>query len=123
VDLAFQSDGKTRFPTKHHGEVTLSKKKWELICCEPERFYYKFNADKISTTLINPDSIRYHKVIPDQVIYYKRFEKFYVSDKSEGPLPCKFWSVVIDTTTQRICTMYPTPKPKPGKEYQPEGRP
>ena len=30
----------------------------------------------------------------------------------------KYWAVVIDVTTNRICTVYPTPKPKIGKEYK-----
>lgn len=119
-DISFGPSGKITFPTKYHGEVTLSKAKWDQICAQPERYYYRHNGDKIPTTLIAPDHCRYHKSIGSQYIYYKKFESFKLAERIEGPLPCKYFAVVIDTATQRICTVYPTDKPKPGtKEYKP----
>jgi hypothetical protein len=41
-DIVFGKDGKASFPTKYHGEVTLSKVKWEIICGQKERHYYTF---------------------------------------------------------------------------------
>jgi hypothetical protein len=94
--------------------VTLSQAKWNTICSQPERYYYRHNGEKVSTTLIAPDYVRHHKTISTQFLYYKKFE--------DGPLPCNYFVVVIDTATQRICTVYPTEKPRPGtKEYKPEG--
>jgi hypothetical protein len=72
-DIEFGKDGKCVFPTKYHGEVTLSKTKWDIICSEPERHYYRFNGEKIATTLINPDIVRHHKAERNQVLYYKKF--------------------------------------------------
>jgi len=122
ADISFRPDGKATFPTKHHGEVTLSREKWDTICDQPERFYYRLNGEKISTTLVTPDFVRHHKDNTTQFIYYKAFEKFTIVEGVEGPVPCKFMSVVIDTATQRVCTVYPTDKPKSGsKEVKPVG--
>jgi hypothetical protein len=30
----------------------------------------------------------------------------------------KYWAVVIDSGTKRVCTVYPTPKPRMGKEFK-----
>ena len=122
ADISFDPNGRATFPTKHHGEVFLSQKKWDEICAEPERFFYRFNGEKVPTTLINPDFVRQHGKIPSQFIYYKRFDKFKVAENVEGPMPCKLMAVVIDIATQRVCTVYPTDKPKPGgREFKPEG--
>ena len=63
-----------------HGEVTLSKGKWEIICSAPERAYYRFNGEKIATTLINPDSVRCHRYEKNQFFYYKRFLKLMINE-------------------------------------------
>jgi len=120
-DISFGSDGKVTFPTKYHGEVTLSKDKWETICNCPERYYYRLNGEKIPTTLVTPDHVRHHKDIETQFFYYKKFEKFTIVENVEGPAPFRFMAVIIDTATQRICTVYPVDKPKSGKEYKLEG--
>ena len=60
-EIEFTDAGKCVFLTKYHGIVTLSQAKWEIICGEPERRYYRFNGEKIATTLINPDIVRYHR--------------------------------------------------------------
>lgn len=121
ADITFGSNGLALFSTKYHGEVTLSKWKWDQICKEPERFYYKYNWEKVPTTLVAPDYVRHHKIISTQFMYYKKFDTFMVTDKVEGPLPCKFMAVVVDTATQCVCTVYPTDRPKLGKEYKGEG--
>jgi len=117
-DISFDSHGKTIFPTKHHGDVSLSKAKWEIICAEPERFYYRYNIGKIATTLINPDHVRHHKVQDGQFIYYKKFDTFNLAKNVEGPVSCKYFAIVIDQKTGRICTIYPVLKPKSGMEYK-----
>ena len=76
-DIEFGDDGKCLFPTKYHGGVTLSKAKWEIICGEPERDYYRFNGEKIATTLINPDSVRHHRHEKNQFFYYKKFRRIF----------------------------------------------
>lgn len=120
-DISFGSDGKVTFPTKYHGEVTLSKDKWDTICNRPERYYYRLNGEKIPTTLVTPDLVRHHRDIETQFFYYKKFDKFTIVENVEGPVPFKFMTVIIDTATQRICTIYPVEKPKSGKEYKPKG--
>ncbi len=121
-DISFGPKGTASFPTKHHGDVTLSQAKWNTICSQPERYYYRHNGEKVSTTLIAPDYVRHHKTISTQFLYYKKFESFMILPGVDGPLPCNYFVVVIDTATQRICTVYPTEKPRPGtKEYKPEG--
>jgi hypothetical protein len=120
-DIAFDSSGQTRFPTKHHGEVTLSKQKWEKICSEQERWYYRFNGEKIGTTLVNPDYVRHHKHISTQFLYYKAFQILNLSESSSVQAARNFpsyFAVIIDTATMRVCTVYPVLKPKPGKEYK-----
>jgi hypothetical protein len=122
ADISFRPNGKAEFPTKYHGEVSLSQKKWDEICREPERFYYRLNGEKVPTTLVAPDFVRQHGRIATQFIYYKRFDSFKIMEGVEAPLPCKLMAVVIDTTTGRVCTVYPTDRHKPGsKEYKPEG--
>jgi len=119
--ITFGKDGKACFPTKYHGQVTLSKGKWETICAEPERSYYRFNGEKIATTLINPDSVKYHRFNPNQFFYYKRFLKMNMSETVEsGPFWGVYFAVIIDESTARICTVYPVSKPKPGKEFRPK---
>ncbi|MBI3332560.1 MAG: hypothetical protein HYZ93_00515 [Candidatus Omnitrophica bacterium] len=117
-DISFGSDGRAVFPTKYHGEVTLSKGKWDMICSQPERFYYKLNGEKVATTLVNPDYVRHHRKEENQVIYYKEFDTCRITDKVESPVRFKFWSVIVDTVSKKVCTIYPTDKPKPGKEYK-----
>jgi hypothetical protein len=58
-DFDFRNNIRITLPTKYHGIVSLSRAKWQEICQEPERFYYKDNAEKVSTTLINPDYVRH----------------------------------------------------------------
>lgn len=121
-DISFRSDGEVIFPTKHHGEVTLSRRKWDEICKEPERFFYRYNGEKIATTLVAPDFVIKHGRIESQFIYYKRFDKFKILEGVESSMPCKFMAVVIDAATQRVCTVYPTDRVKTGtREYKPEG--
>ena len=119
-DIVFV-DGKSNFATKHHGNVTLSKSKWETICREPERRYYAFNGEKVATTLINPDQVRHHKIEKNQFLYYKKFSTMLLAEQGGesrfGPI---FFTVVIDTVTKKICTVYPTAEPKPGKAFVPQ---
>ncbi len=119
-DLTFNQDKRAVFPAKYHGEVSISKEKWDEICQEPERFYYRENAEKIATTLINPDTVRYSKNHNNQFIYYKMFGYIKIGNR-EVESKVKHWAVIIDITTSKICTVYPTPKPKTGKEYKGEG--
>lgn len=119
-DIIFGKDGKVTFPTKYHGEVTLSKGKWETICSEPERAYYRFNGEKVATTLINPDSVRHHRHEQNQYFYYKRFLRLNITEIVEaGPFFGVYFAVVIDSGTSRVCTVYPVEQPKPGKEFKP----
>ena len=118
ADIAFGPGARARFPTKYHGEITLSKAKWGIICGQPERFYYRLNGEKVATTLINPDFVRHHRTQAHQAFYYKSFDTCKISDTLEAPVRCKFWAVIIDTLTQRVCTVYPTDKPKPGREFK-----
>ena len=115
-DLVFGENNRAYFPTKYHGEVSISKAKWDEICQEPERFYYKENAEKIATTLINPEHVRLSENYPDQFMYYKKFEMIRIGGK-EVVSRAPYWAIVIDTLTRKICTLYPTLKIKHGKEY------
>jgi hypothetical protein len=119
ADISFGTNGRIKFPTKYHGQISFSKAKWDDICSRPERFFYRYNGDKVATTLVNPDLVRHHKKFANQFIYYKQFKSFKIAENVEGPMPCKHMAVVIDTHTKRICTVYPTDKPKLGKEYKP----
>ena len=116
-DLNFGTDKRAHFPTKYHGNVSLSKEKWDEVCQETERFYYKNNAEKIPTTLINPETVRHSKHGGNKFIYYKRFETIMIGNK-EVEAKIKYWAVVIDSDTKRVCTVYPTPKPRIGMEFK-----
>lgn len=116
--ITFASNGRVQLSTKHHGDVTLSKVKWDIICAQPERFFYRFNSEKVPTVLINPDLVKCHRTEPRQVIYYKSFDTCKINDTTEITVRCKWWAVIVDTKTKRVCTIYPTDKPKPGKEFK-----
>lgn len=122
-DIVFDPTGYARFATRHHGEVTLSKTKWDKVCAEPERTYYRFNGDKIGTTLINPDAVRLSALYQNQFNYYKRFHNVHLSEQVEVPtvpggFPFPFFCVIIDASTKRVCTTYPVAVPKPGKNLR-----
>jgi hypothetical protein len=120
-DIEFRDDGKCVFPSKYHGELTLSKAKWDTICNEPERRYYRFNGEKVATTLINPDYVRCHRSEQNQFFYYKKFMRIYTDTGVEIPWPNGiYFAVVIDEITCRICTVYPVENPKPGKLFKPK---
>ena len=87
ADIPFGDDGKVIFPTKYHGEVSLSQGKWNQICSQPERLFYRKNGEKVATTLVAPDMVRHHKVIASQLIYYKRFDSFVIGDSMVVGLP------------------------------------
>lgn len=119
-DLIFGEEDLARFPTKYHGEITLSKAKWATICSQPERSYYKFNGQKIATTLINPDEVRRHRFEPRQFLYYKRFSTLKLEEAVEKHFPSGiYFCVVVDESTSKICTVYPVEEPKPGKQFRP----
>ena len=119
-DIVFDKNNRANFPTRYHGDVSISKAKWDEICQEPERFYYKENAEKISTALVNPEYVRHSRTRDNQFIYYKKFDTIKIGNR-EISAHVKYWAVVIDVGTQRVCTVYPTVKPKTGKEYKGEG--
>ena len=116
-DLTFDRKNRADFPTRYHGQVSISKEKWDEICQEPERFYYRENAEKLATTLINPDYVRHHRIYDNQLIYYKKFDVIKIGGK-ETEARINYWAVVIDIATKRICTVFPTQKPKKGREYK-----
>lgn len=119
-DISFGPSGKAVFPTKHHGDVTLSQGKWRTISSEPERQYYRFNGEKVATTLINPDYVRHHKSEPSQFFYYKKYQTIRISDSVEvSPGNGVYFAVIVDSATKRVCTVYPVAKPKTGKEFKP----
>jgi hypothetical protein len=119
-EIVFGRDGKAVFPTKYHGEVTLSEAKWNLICSAPERHYYRLNGEKIATTLINPESVRIHRHNNEQFFYYKNFAYLILHNDVAVKLNREvYFAVIIDTSTRRICTVYPVERPKPGKLFVP----
>ncbi len=120
--LTFGSNGLVHLPTKYNGEVTLSKHKWETICCQPERTWYKFNCEKVATTLVAPDEVRHHTREPNQLFYYKQFSQYRFDERITVPAAKHFcyFAVVIDTSTGKVCTVFPLDRPKKGKEYKGE---
>ena len=119
-DISFGPDGRAVFPTKYHGDFILSKKVWDEKCAYPERSYFRHNGEKVGTTLINPDYVHISSTRPNQLKYYKAFDKFMLSDKITLPTTKhnKMWAVIIDENTRFVCTIYPTEKPRSGKEYE-----
>ena len=120
-DISFDASGSARFTTRHHGDVSLSKVKWDKVCSEPERTYYRFNGDKIGTTLINPDVVRYSQKYQGQFHYYKKFASMHLNEQIEvptGKFPFPYFCVIIDETAKRVCTCYPVQNPKPGQEFK-----
>jgi hypothetical protein len=117
ADIAFGKDGRATFPTKYHGEVTLSQGKWDIICAQPERSYYRFNGEKVATTLVAPDSVRYHRDEHNQFFYYKRFSSININGIEKGHPGGIYFAVIIDAKTGKVCTVYPVARPKPGKAF------
>lgn len=117
-DIEFEDDGKVSLLTRYHGTVTLSQAKWNVICGKPERYYYRLNGEKVATTLIAPDLVRYHASIAGQFFYYKRFPRWQIVAGVEGPVPM-LMAAVINEETRRVCTVFPVMRPKDGKEYRP----
>ncbi len=117
-DISFESSGTAIFPTKWHGEVALSKGKWDRICDQPERAYYRLNGEKIATTLMVPDHVRKHSREPHQFLYYKKFQTCRITEAVEAEVPFPYWTVIINAGTKKICTIYPVDQPKIGKEYR-----
>lgn len=122
-DIVFNTNGRANFPTKYHGDVSLSRAKWDTICERPERSHYRHNGEKIGTTLVNPDHIREHRTEDHQMIYYKYFPEIRLNEYIAVPRG-QYFAVIIDCCLSRVCTAYPVDKPKPGKDYKPrEGKP
>ena len=124
AELGFDKSGCIRFPTKYHGDVTLSKKKWDEICLHAERQWYKFNGEKVATTLVTPDRVRYHynhQQYTDQFFYYKEFISYNLTPNITIPvsIKVKFFAVIIDTNTNKVCTVYAVRNPKKGRDFQP----
>ena len=119
-DISFDQNGRSLFSTKYHGDFSLSKKKWDGICQEPERHYFRSNGEKVATTLINPDVVLVSSTYDNQFKYYKTFDTIRLNDMIEVPTTDRnrYWAVVIDESTRAICTTYPTNKPRSGKEYK-----
>lgn len=118
-DISFGPDGRAVFPTKYHGDVTLSSGKWDTVCQQPERLYYRFNGEKVATTLINPDYVRHHKRDTSQFLYYKKYVNIRLSEHIVmGPKDGVYFAVIVDMNSRRICTVYPVDEPKPGKEFK-----
>jgi hypothetical protein len=106
------------FPTKYHGDVTLSSSKWGKICSEPERQYYSLNGEKVATALVAPDWVKQHKTIDSQFVYYKRFNTMHLHAGLEpAAISPIYFAVIIDTNVSR--TVYPTKKIKPGRSFTP----
>ena len=93
-DLTFDKTNRCYFPTKYHGEVSISKAKWDEICQEPERFYYRENAEMIATALVNPEHVRYSKNYQNQFVYYKKFEMIRLGGKEVK----NFWIQFLNTS-------------------------
>lgn len=119
-NINFPASGEITLPTKYHGKVTLSRSKWERICSEPERQYYSLNGEKVATTLVAPDLVKQHATNDNQFIYYKRFTTMQLQAGLEpAAIPPIYFAVIIDANTSRVCTVYPTPKIKPGRSFTP----
>lgn len=119
--LNFDNKDFIQLPTKHHGDVTLSKRKWDIICSQPERQWYKFNSEKVATTLVTPDHVRHHSKESHQIFYYKEFESYKLNEYTTVPMRKRtFFAVIIDTNSGKVCTVYPVSNPKKGKEFDPE---
>ena len=82
-DISFGTGGSAIFPTRWHGEVTLSKGKWDRICDQPERTYYRLSGEKVATTLMAPDHVRKHGREPHQFLYYKKFPTCRITEMVE----------------------------------------
>jgi len=120
-DITFGTDGKCSFPTKYHGNVTLSKAKWDIICGAPEKVLLYLQWGKKfpprSSTRTRSDITRRKPI---------NFSITSASLLSVSPRSCfssangTFFAVVIDALSNRVCTVYPVPKPKPGNIFQPK---
>jgi hypothetical protein len=120
-NVDFDESGHAKFITKYHKEVTLSRNKWDIICAKPERKHLVFNGEKIATALVNPDEVRKSQDNEDIFFYSKKVDR-YVLSEGVTATPRKdmgYFVVIIDAKKGRVCTVYPTSKPKAGLLFDP----
>ena len=84
----------------------------------PERAQLRFNSRMIAQTLAEPDAGRESRADgPDVHLYYKRFERWKISDPIEVPIhpQMRYMAVVVGTREKLIKTIYMTGKIKHGE--------
>jgi len=114
--VVFDPSGYAVFPTKQHGEIRLSKIKWDKICSQPERGHLVFNADVVATTLVNPDQITRSRDNEEIFFYSKSIDIYRIRPqvKATPPKGMGCLVIVVNGVKKRFVTAYPTNKTKVG---------
>ena len=118
----FDNDGSVYFQSRHDGKIRFFRDTWEQhILVRPERGHFRFNAEKIPTTLVNPDYVRESlRDGPDGHLYYKAFPTWKLSEGLEIPSSdsMRFMVVIVSTVKKLILTTYLTGRIKAGKKVE-----
>lgn len=118
----FDDSGNAYFQSRYDGKIRFSKDTWEKhILVRPERGHFRFNAEKIPTTLVNPDYVRESlRDGPDVHLYYKAFPSWKLSETVEIPSSnsIRFMVVVVSTVKKLVLTIYLTGRIKAGKKVE-----
>ena len=118
----FNDSGSVYFQTRHDGKIRFSRDTWEKhILIRPERGHFRFNAEKIPTTLVNPDYVRESlRDGPEVHLYYKAFPTWKLSETVEisSSASMRFMVIVVSTVKKLILTSYLTGRIKTGKKVE-----
>lgn len=96
----------------------LRRNTWNIKTKQPERWYLKFNFDKIELTIAYPEEVRRSTKRADSKILYRKFSQMTIAPNITASWD-GYIAVVIDTKTNRIQTIYPTRKIKEGEKLWP----
>ena len=120
--FSFDESGSVHFQSRHDGKVRLWQATWEKhILARPERGHFRFNAEKVPTTLVNPDYVRESlRDGPEVHLYYKDFPSWKLSEMVEIPSSSsmRYMVVVVSTVKKLILTTYLTGRIKSGKKVE-----
>ena len=117
----FDDSGSVYFQSRHDGKIRLLTDTWEKhILARPERGHFRYNAEKIPTTLVNPDYVRESlRDGPDVHLYYKAFPSWKLSEAIEIPSSNSMRFMVVVVIPLKIdLTTYLTGKIKTGKKVE-----
>lgn len=97
----------------------LTRETWSEKTKYPERSLLKFNFDKIRLTITYPEEVRRSSKNRQSKILYRKFDRINYREGVNVPFN-GYFVVVINQSSGRIQTIYPTKKKKRGEKLWPK---